>query len=108
MLFSSGWKELIYSSLNIQVGRSYLNITIRKKQKFFECCGVSENPNIYYYYNQNKKQLETDRCFTVKTEGNNDDDDIGSDDDDEGSKSEINIDESKRNDNIEEIINKST
>lgn len=94
--------------LNIQVGRSYLNITIRKKQKFFECCGVSENPNIYYYYNQNKKQLETDRCFTVKTEGNNDDDDIGSDDDDEGSKSEINIDESKRNDNIEEIINKST
>ena len=94
--------------LNIQIGRSYLNILIKKKQKFFECCGVSENPNIYYYYNQNQKQLETDRCFTVKTEGNYDDDDIESDEDDEENKSEINIDESKRNDNIEEIINKST
>jgi len=95
--------------LYIQVGRSYLNILIKKNKKFFECCDVSENPNIYYYYNQNQKQLESDRCFTVKTEGNNeDDDDIENDDDDDENKSEINIDESKRNDNIEEIINKST
>ena len=94
--------------LNIQVGRSYLNILIKKKQKFFECCGVSENPNIYYYYSQNQKQLENDRFFTVKTEENNDDDYNESDEDDEQNKSEINIDESKRNDNIDEIINKST
>ena len=94
--------------LNIQVGRTYFNILIKKKPKFFECCGVSENPNIFYYYNQNQKQLETDRCFTVKTEGINDDDDDEGNEDDEENKSEINIDESNRNDNIEEIINKST
>ncbi len=96
--------------LNIQVGRSYFKILIKRTPKFFECCGVSENPNIFYYFNQNKKQLEIDRCFTVKTEGDNDDDNVDYDEDDEENKSEINIEEStsKKNENIEEIINKST
>ena len=37
----------------------------------FSCCGVSENPNLFYHYNQNEKQIKLNRVLTVKTENNN-------------------------------------
>ena len=54
--------------LNIQVGRTFFSFLIKKETKLFGCCGVSENSDIFYYYKQNEKQIETDRIFTVKTE----------------------------------------
>jgi hypothetical protein len=63
--------------LFIQVGRSYLNfLAIDAKPKLFNCCGVSEKPMVSYYYQQNQKKLRDNRIFTVKTEGNNDEDAI--------------------------------
>ena len=54
--------------LNIQVGRTFFSFLIKKETKLFGCCGVSENSDIFNYYKQNEKQIETDRIFTVKTE----------------------------------------
>ena len=91
--------------LYIQVGRTYLNFLVSKNDKFFSCCGVSENPNSFYYYHQNEKEIETKRFFTVKTEVEND-----SDEEEDKSEEKKNIetesknDENKRSD-IVEIIN---
>ena len=54
--------------LNIQVGRTFLKLLIKKNTKFFGCCGVSENPNYLYYHRQNEKEIEKNRFYTVKTE----------------------------------------
>ena len=60
--------------LFIQVGRSYLNfVATDANPKFFSCCGVSENPMISYYYQQNQRQIRDNRIFTVKTEADNND-----------------------------------
>ncbi len=54
--------------LSIQVGRTYLNFELKKDESFFSCCGVSENPNVFYHYKQNEKQVRLNRVWTVKTE----------------------------------------
>jgi hypothetical protein len=60
--------------LFIQIGRSYLNfIATDANPKFFSCCGVSEQPLLSYYYQQNQKQIRDNRIFTVKTEADNND-----------------------------------
>ena len=57
--------------LFLQVGRTYLNFRVIEETKLFTCCGVSENPNIFYHYNQNEKQVKLNRVLTVKNDYNN-------------------------------------
>ena len=83
---------------NVQVGRSYFHFLIKKETKFFGCCGVSENPNLYYYYRLNEKQIESNRVFTVKNENENDDDD-------EEDEKKSSIRHEKKRSDIEEYIN---
>ena len=44
--------------LNIQIGRSYVQCKIKKSFKLFNCCNIEESSNLYYYYNQNEKQIQ--------------------------------------------------
>ena len=44
--------------LNIQIGRSFIQCKIKKSYKLFNCCNIEESSNIYYYYNQNEKQVQ--------------------------------------------------
>jgi hypothetical protein len=85
--------------LNIQIGRSFLKLLIKKESKFFGCCGISENLNVLEYYQQNQKQIETERVFTVKTEFDESEEIINKSEFDE-----IKEDEKKRSD-IEEYVN---
>ena len=62
-------------SLNFQVGRTFFNCKYKKSTKLFQCCGVSERPNLFYYQNQNKAQVTSKKLFTVKTDIDYDDDD---------------------------------
>jgi hypothetical protein len=57
--------------LHIQIGRTYLRFLCTTKWNLFECCGISENPNLYYYHKQNERQIDTNRVYTVKTEIDN-------------------------------------
>ena len=58
--------------LFIQVGRTFFNLNIKLTQKnFFSCCGVNENPNTFYYYLQNDKQVKLNSVLTVKTDFDN-------------------------------------
>jgi len=61
--------------LYFQVGRTFFNCRYKKSSKLFQCCGVSERPNLFYYHNQNKIQVSSKKKFTVKTETDLDDDD---------------------------------
>ena len=54
--------------LSIQIGKTYLNFEIKKNYSFFSCCGVSEKPNIYFFYKQNEKQINLNRIFSIKNE----------------------------------------
>ena len=54
--------------LCLQVGRTFFHLNIRLNTNSFSCCGVSENPNIFYYYNQNEKHVKLKRILTVKTD----------------------------------------
>ena len=58
--------------LYIQVSRTFFVFLLKKLEKMFNCCGVSERPNLYYYHKQNQNQINNKRLLTVKTE--NDDD----------------------------------
>ena len=83
--------------LYIQVGRTLLNFE-EKSTNIFGCCGVSENPNLLYYYRQNEKKIN--KVFTVKTEENINNDSV------EEEEKEIEIQKEKKKKNeIEEIIN---
>ena len=55
----------------LQVGRTFLNFNVNLETNIFSCCGVSENPNIFYHYNQNEKQIKLNRVLTVKNDNNN-------------------------------------
>ena len=57
-----------------QVGRTFFNCRYKKPQKLFQCCGVSERPNLFYYHKQNKTQVNAKTLWTVKTEVDLDDD----------------------------------
>jgi len=61
--------------LYFQVGRTFFNCRYKKPQKLFQCCGVSERPNIFYYHKQNKMQVNSKTMWTVKTEVDFDEDD---------------------------------
>ena len=54
--------------LILQVGRTYLNFIIKKEEKFFSCCEVSENPDVFYHYKQNEKQVKLNKIWTVKAD----------------------------------------
>ena len=54
--------------LCLQVGRTFFHFNIRENSNYFSCCGVSENPNIFYYYSQNEKQVKIKRILTVKAD----------------------------------------
>ena len=54
--------------LSLQVGRTYLNLISKKEEKLFSCCEVSENPNAFYHYKQNEKQVKSNKVWTVKIE----------------------------------------
>ena len=85
--------------LHIQIARSFIKLLIKKESKFFGCCGISENINVLEYYQQNQKQIETERVFTVKTEFDESEEIINKSEFDE-----IKEDEKKRSD-IEEYVN---
>ena len=56
--------------LHIQIGRTYLDCKIKRAFSLFLCCGVSEKPDINYYFNQNEEQKQQNllNMFTVKSE----------------------------------------
>ena len=56
--------------LHIQIGRTYLECKIKRNFSFFLCCGISEKPDLNYYFQQNeeKKQPNLLNMFTVKSE----------------------------------------
>ena len=54
--------------LILQVGRTYLNFILKKEQKFFSCCEVLENPDVFYHYKQNEKQVKLNKVWTVKAD----------------------------------------
>ena len=54
--------------LYFQVGRTFFNCRYKKPSKLFQCCGVSERPNLFYYHKQNKLQANSKTIWTVKTE----------------------------------------
>ena len=56
--------------LHIQVGRTYLNCKIKRTSGCFLCCNVSEKPDLNYYFHQNEEQRQPDllKMFTIKTE----------------------------------------
>ena len=60
--------------LYFQVGRTFFNCRYKKPTKLFQCCGVSERPNLFYYHKQNKMQVTAKTIWTVKTEVDFDDD----------------------------------
>ena len=56
--------------LHIQVGRTYLDCKIKRNGGFFLCCGVSEKPDLNYYFQQNEEKKKTNllSMFTIKSE----------------------------------------
>ena len=56
--------------LNIQIGRTYLELLLKESFTFFNCCGVSEKKNADFYYIQNKEISFFSNCLTIKNENN--------------------------------------
>ena len=54
--------------LYLQIGRSFLELCVKKEFKLFDCCVGEEKNNIYSYYEQNEKYLKKDVSLTVKNE----------------------------------------
>ena len=87
--------------LFLQVGRTFLNFKVIEETKLFSCCGVSENPNIFYHYNQNEKQVKLNRVLTVKNDYNN-----FSEEDDKEEEKKIQKENDDDNEDYEEIKSK--
>ena len=85
--------------LYFQVGRTYFNCRYKKPSKLFQCCGVSERPNLFYYHKQNKMQVKAKTMYTVKTDVDFDEDDYIDDLDNKtiNDNKSINIGESTEN-----------
>ena len=75
--------------LYIQIGRTSIELKIKKNFKLFSCCDIEEKNSIYFYYNQNEKYIKDNMGLTVK--------------DDE---SEIDDADYYKNNNTQEIYNK--
>ena len=58
--------------LFIQVGRTFFEIMIKKKFRFFSCCEAEEKNNIFYYYNQNEKYIKDHMGLVIKDDENED------------------------------------
>ena len=56
--------------LFLQVGRTYLQILLKRPMTLFGCCGVREKKNSDFYYLQNNDKHKFEYKLTVKTEGN--------------------------------------
>ena len=54
--------------LFIQIGRTYLKMTLKKNNSFFGCCGISEKKNSDFYYLQNYDVHKFENKLTVKTD----------------------------------------
>ena len=61
--------------LYIQIGRTYLQIKVKKAFKLFSCCEAEEKNNIYFYYNQNEKYILDNLGMVVKPDVSEIDDD---------------------------------
>ncbi len=64
--------------LYMQVGRTFMQIKIKKPFSLFGCCDISEKNNEYYYHKQNEKEIDYHKNIIIKEENENDDDDIES------------------------------
>ena len=54
--------------LYLQIGRSFLEILVKKDFKLFDCCVSDEKSNIYSYYEQNEKYIKNNMGLIVKDE----------------------------------------
>ena len=56
--------------LQIQIGRTFLDCRIKRGFSLFSCCGVSEKPDLNYYFHQNEEQKQPNllNMFTIKSE----------------------------------------
>ena len=54
--------------LYLQIGRSFLEILIKKDFKLFDCCVSDDKNNIYTYFEQNEKYIKKDMALVVKNE----------------------------------------
>ena len=56
-------------NLFLQIGRSYLQMILKRPMSLFGCCGISEKKNSDFYYLQNYDKHKFETKLTVKTEG---------------------------------------
>lgn len=61
--------------LFVQVGRTYFEITVKKKFKLFNCCEADEKYSIYSYYYQNEKYIKIHSGLIVKEDEGSEEDD---------------------------------
>ena len=54
--------------LYLQIGRSFLEIIIKKDFKLFDCCVSDDKNNVYTYYEQNEKYIKKDMALVIKNE----------------------------------------
>ena len=99
--------------LYFQVGRTFFNCRYKKPSKLFQCCGVSERPNLYYYHKQNKLQVNAKTVWTVKTEFDFDDEELLGDEEEIGKANNenednksINLVEEENNENKKKKLKK--
>ena len=61
--------------LFVQVGRTFCQITVKKKFKFFNCCEADEKYSIYSYYYQNEKYIKSNFGLIIKEDEISEEDD---------------------------------
>ena len=72
ILVQSKLKLIENLPLFIQTGRTFLDCRLnRSSSNLFSCCGISEKPNINYYFEQNKNKKTFEDMFLVKSEKDN-------------------------------------
>ena len=52
--------------LFLQIGRTSLEISIKKSFKLFNCCEIAEKKSVFFYYNQNEKYIKDNIGLIVK------------------------------------------
>ena len=62
--------------LFVQVGRTFCQITVKKKFKFFNCCEADEKYSIYSYYYQNEKYIKSHLGLIIKEDEGSEEDDF--------------------------------
>ena len=60
--------------LFIQIGRTSIELKIKKDFKLFSCCDIEEKNSIFYYYNQNEKYIKDNMGLNVKDDESENDD----------------------------------